>query len=96
MRKLIEKKDEVLGAIRNGRIEEIKNLGGRKSVEQLLGFLARLNSEFVDGKVTVDVKRILRLPSSLHSGVSMKCVSIRNIEKFSLDEAVPKFVSERR
>ncbi len=96
VRKLIEKKDEVLGAIRNGRIEEIKNLGGRKSVEQLLGFLARLNSEFVDGKVTVDVKRILRLPSSLHSGVSMKCISIRNIEKFSLDEAVPKFVSERR
>jgi DNA primase small subunit len=92
VRKIQEKKAEVLEAIRLGRREEIKGLVGRE--ERLLEFLARLNSGWVDGKVTVDVKRILRLPSTLHSGVSMKCVCIKDMENFSLDQAVPKFVRE--
>lgn len=92
-RRLQEKKEEALAALRQGRVEEIRGLVGKE--ERLLGFLAGLNSRWVDGKVTVDVKRILRLPSTLHSGVSMKCVYIRDIESFSLDQAVPRFALER-
>ncbi|TDA33119.1 MAG: DNA primase catalytic subunit PriS [Hadesarchaea archaeon] len=87
-----EKKREVLEALRRGRREEIKRLVGKE--EKLLEFLAKLNAGWVDGRVTVDVKRILRLPSTLHSGVSMKCVPIRDIENFSLDQAIPKFILE--
>lgn len=87
-----EKKKEVLEALRQGRREEIKKLVGKE--DKLLEFLAKLNAGWVDGRVTVDVKRILRLPSTLHSGVSMKCVPIKDIENFSLDQAVPKFVLE--
>lgn len=90
--KIQEKKEEVLQALRRGRMEEIRTLGEKG--QRLLEFLARLNSCWVDGKVTVDVKRILRLPSTLHSGVSMKCMYIRDIENFSLDQAVPRFVRE--
>ncbi|NOZ76665.1 MAG: DNA primase catalytic subunit PriS, partial [Euryarchaeota archaeon] len=52
-------------------------------------------ASFLDAKVTVDVKRILRLPSSLHSKVSMKCVWVRDITKFDpLRDAVPGFVEK--
>ncbi len=91
-RRIQEKKGEIVGAIRRGRVEEIRELVGGNG--RLLDFLAKLNSAWVDGKVTVDIKRILRLPSTLHSGVSMKCVYIRDMEKFSLDQAVPRFVLE--
>jgi DNA primase small subunit len=50
----------------------------------------------VDAKVSIDLKRILRLPSSLHSGVSMKSTLIKNLETFDpFQDAVPKFVYER-
>jgi DNA primase small subunit len=93
-KRIQEKKAEVVEALRQGRREEIRGLVGKE--ERLLEFLAKLNSTWVDGKVTVDVKRILRLPSTLHSGVSMKCVYIRDIENFSLDQAVPRFALEGR
>lgn len=68
----------------------------KKGLESLLETIRRYNSSVLDGKVTVDVKRILRLPSSLHSTVSMKCMEVKNIEKFDpLTDAVPKFVGER-
>lgn len=92
VQRIQEKKREVLEALRQGRREEIKRLVGKE--EKLLEFLAKLNAGWVDGRVTVDVKRILRLPSTLHSGVSMKCVPIKDIENFSLDQAIPKFILE--
>ncbi len=95
--KLVKEKDRVLAAIRRGRLGEIESFEGMgpKSFQRLLQFLTKLNLEFTDGKVTIDTKRILRLPSSLHSAVSMKCMLVRNIEQFSIDEAVPRFVRER-
>ena len=46
--------------------------------------------------VTIDTKRILRLPSSLHYKVSMKCMALKNIETFDpFSKAVPRFVDER-
>ncbi len=58
--------------------------------------IASLNLTLVDAKVSIDLKRILRLPSSLHSGVSMKSTLIKNLETFDpFQDAVPKFVYER-
>jgi DNA primase small subunit len=94
--KLIREKARALELIRRGKLEELSGLAGMgpKTLRQLLEFLTRANSEFTDGKVTIDTKRILRLPSSLHSGVSMKCMLIRDIDRFGLEDAVPKFVRE--
>jgi len=64
--------------------------------KNLLTAMARVNLSTVDAKVSIDLKRILRLPSSLHSKVSMKCVEVKNPETFDpLKQAVPKFVDER-
>jgi len=95
---LMEKKQMVISSLAMGRVEEIKELEGigEKTFLKLMELLARLNAEQEDSRVTVDTRRILRLPSTLHSGVSMKCVEIRDINKFSLDQAIPKFVGERR
>ena len=68
----------------------------KKGLNDLLEGLRRYNAALLDGKVTVDIKRILRLPSSLHSAVSMKCIEVRNIEEFDpLRDAVPRFVEGR-
>jgi len=87
----------VLALMRKGQLQELQNFSGmgEKTFQQLLESLKKLNSELTDGKVTIDTKRILRLPSSLHSGVSMKCILVRNIEHFSIEDAIPKFVHER-
>ena len=64
--------------------------------KNLLNAMARVNLAAVDAKVSIDLKRILRLPSSLHSKVSMKCVEVKNPNTFDpFKEAVPKFVDER-
>jgi DNA primase small subunit len=64
--------------------------------KNLLNAMARVNLSAVDAKVSIDLKRILRLPSSLHSKVSMKCVEVKNPDTFDpFKEAVPKFVEER-
>lgn len=58
--------------------------------------VSRINMQITDTKVSIDLKRILRLPSTLHSKVSMKSAVIKNIETFDpFDKAVPKFVYER-
>lgn len=65
--------------------------------QRLIKSIASLNMALVDAKVTIDLKRILRLPSSLHSMVSMKCTVVKNIETFDpFKDAVPKFVYERK
>jgi len=96
VQRLMQEKERVIEMIRRGRPEEISSLEGLgpKTFRSLLEFLTRLNAEFTDGKVTIDTKRILRLPSSLHSGVSMKCLVVRDIDRFRLEEAVPKFLRE--
>ncbi|MEM2480744.1 MAG: DNA primase catalytic subunit PriS [Candidatus Hadarchaeales archaeon] len=95
--KILEHRDKIISSLESGRVEGLRELEGigEQTLQSLLEVLRKLNSEQEDGRVTVDVRRILRLPSSLHSGVSMKCVEIRDIERFTLDQAVPKFVGER-
>jgi len=95
-RKLMQEKARAIEMIRKGRLDELSSFEslGPKTLRNLLEFLTRMNSEFTDGKVTIDTKRILRLPSSLHSGVSMKCMVVRDLDRFRLEEAVPKFLRE--
>jgi len=94
--KLTAEKEKSVEAIRSGKIGEISEIGrmGKKTLLRLLELLARINMECTDGKVTVDTKRILRLPSSLHSGVSRKCMVVGDLDRFRLDDAVPRFVRE--
>lgn len=92
-KRLMMEKEKVLAAISKGRVTELLSFEGMgpRNFQRLLEFITKLNSGYTDGKVTIDTKRILRLPSSLHSGVSMKCIPVRNLESFSLEDAVPKF-----
>jgi len=103
--KVPKKAREVLLS-REGRERVLRGLKGgtgvltemlkKRGAERLMELVRRINAEMVDAKVTVDVKRILRLPGSLHSKVSMKCMLVRKIESFDpLSQAVPRFVSER-
>ncbi len=74
-----------------------KNKLGPLRYKKVVNGIASMNMSLVDAKVSIDLKRILRLPSSLHSMVSMKCTEVKNIETFDpFKEAVPKFVYERK
>jgi DNA primase small subunit len=69
---------------------------GPKRYINLINAFSKFNLSLVDAKVSIDLKRIFRLPSSLHSKVSMKSMEVKNIDKFDpLKSAVPKFVEER-
>lgn len=73
-----------------------KNIGPRR-YKNMVNAMARVNLATIDAKVSIDLKRILRLPSSLHSKVSMKCTEVKNPETFDpLKYSVPKFVYERK
>lgn len=74
-----------------------KNQIGPLRYKKVVKGIASLNMSLVDAKVSIDLKRILRLPTSLHSIVSMKCTEVKNMETFDpLRDAVPKFVYERK
>ncbi|MCC7553939.1 MAG: DNA primase catalytic subunit PriS [Methanobacteriaceae archaeon] len=74
-----------------------KNKIGPRRYKNLIEAMAQINLSTIDAKVSIDLKRILRLPSSLHSKVSMKCMEVNNRENFDpFKEAVPKFVWERK
>ncbi|WJI08682.1 DNA primase catalytic subunit PriS [Methanobacterium sp. CWC-01] len=74
-----------------------RNAIGPIRYKRLTKALAFVNLGLVDAKVSIDLKRILRLPSSLHSMVSMKCTEIKNLETFDpFQDAVPQFVYERK
>lgn len=94
---LMKEKRKLANEIEEGNFKTLESLLGKKKCAEFLENVRRCNAEMLDGKVTVDVKRILRLPSSLHSAASMKCMEVKNIEKFDpLSDAVPKFVGERK
>ncbi|KXB04703.1 hypothetical protein AKJ50_02100 [candidate division MSBL1 archaeon SCGC-AAA382A13] len=95
-KKLMKEKDKAVDLIKKGKFDNIRNFEGigPKYFKRLMDFLTRLNSEYTDGKVTIDKKRILRVPSSLHSTVSRKCVEIKDIHNFSFEKAMPNFLNE--
>ena len=82
--------------IKSGDWGIFRNKIGPIRYKKLIKSIASLNLSLVDAKVSIDLKRILRLPSSLHSGVSMKCTEVQNIENFDpFQDAVPKFIEDR-
>ncbi len=86
----------VANELEEGSFATLREVLGGGGFARFLELVRRLNAEMLDAKVTVDVKRILRLPSSLHSKVSMKCVYVKDIERFDpFKHAVPRFVRER-
>lgn len=92
MNKILEYRD-LIGADRWG---EFRDIIGPRVYERLIKGIAKLNLQLVDARVTVDLKRILRLPSSLHSKVSMICTHVEDLESFDpLRDAVPDFVKEK-
>ncbi len=99
-KKIFENSENILADIDNDRVRELKNTFGerigekkKKSTENFLERIYLGHINLIDAKVTVDIKRILRLPSSLHSKISMKCVEIKDIEKFDPEkDATPDFM----
>lgn len=95
-KKLMDEKNRAKKLIEKGDLEEIKSFEGigQKSFKHLIQTITRLNSSYTDGKVTIDKKRILRVPSSLHSTVSRKSIQVSDIDNFSLDKTIPNFLRE--
>ncbi|MFQ6088477.1 MAG: DNA primase catalytic subunit PriS [Candidatus Methanofastidiosia archaeon] len=91
---ILKRREKILKALNSRNKIEFDEILTEKRREFLLSEISKLNSQLLDGKVTVDVKRILRLPTSLHSKVSLKCLLVRNPEKFDpFSEALPEFRS---
>ncbi len=91
---VLKKKRKIANEIEENNFDTLRSL---VDFDKFLEEVAKINASTVDARVTVDVKRILRLPSTLHSKVSMKCVAIKDLNKFDpFKHAVPKFVYERR
>lgn len=92
-------KDEASKILKTLSILEKPGDFGRKQILTLLEDSKQLTQKLVDRKVTVDVKRVIRLPSSLHSKVGLRVTLVgyseKDLERFNpLVHAVPKFRKE--
>jgi DNA primase small subunit len=93
--KLLEARESIVKAILERDKVALERIIKKKSLESLLQEISLLNTESVDGKCTIDIKRILRLPTSLHSKVSMICTVVKDWEAFNpIRDASPKFLEE--
>ncbi len=94
-KKLLDNKEEIISRIQERRADFL-DFVGKKTKKRLIKKVAEINAELADGKVTIDTKRILRLPTTLHSKVSMICTVVENWETFDpFKEAVPEFREEQ-
>jgi DNA primase small subunit len=83
--------------VKNNEWGLFKNKIGPIRYKNMIEGMSKINLGLVDAKVSIDLKRILRMPTSLHSKVSMRCMEVKNVDKFDpLKDAVPNFVSERK
>jgi DNA primase small subunit len=93
--RILEKKESIIEALVNRDRVTLFDLITKKALQTLLEEIAAINTESVDGKCTIDIKRILRLPTSLHSKVSMICTVVKDWEKFDpVRDAAPQFMKE--
>jgi len=71
---------------------------GYKTLIRLFSVSSTFSRAYFDGRVTVDVKRILRMPSSLHSKVGLIATYVggeKELERFDpFRDAVPEFRRE--
>ena len=90
---ILEKRESIVTALLKRDKVALDEIVKKKALEALLQEIVLLNAESVDGKCTIDIKRILRLPTSIHSKVSMICTVVKDWEKFDpLRDAVPTFL----
>ena len=95
-RRAMKNREAIIAALLEEDRVTLNKVMGEKRLGALLGYLATLAASLTDAKVTMDEKRIIRLPSSLHSKVSMKCTLVEDPEGFDpLRDAVPPFVRSR-
>jgi DNA primase small subunit len=96
-KKIFEKSEKILENIHNNKVTELKETLGPKSTQNFLEHVYMGYINLMDAKVTVDTKRILRLPSSLHSKISRKCTHVEDLKNFEPEkEAVPEFAKEKK
>jgi DNA primase small subunit len=96
-KKIFENNEKILENIHNNKVTELKNTLGPKSTQNFLEHVYMGYINLMDAKVTVDTKRILRLPSSLHSKISRKCVDVKDLGRFDpRKESVPNFAREEK
>ncbi|WP_297463749.1 DNA primase catalytic subunit PriS [Thermococcus sp.] len=95
--RLLENREEIYeNFVRKGLLTAFPQGIGYRSLTKLFALSSTFSKAYFDGRVTVDVKRILRLPSSLHSKVGLVTTYIgqdeRKLERFDpLRDAVPEF-----
>ena len=95
--KLIENREEIYrNFVRRGLLAAFPQGIGYKSLTRLFSLSSTFSKAYFDGRVTVDVKRILRVPSSLHSKAGFVTTYIgpdeRKLERFNpFKDAVPEF-----
>ncbi|ASJ06321.1 DNA primase catalytic subunit PriS [Thermococcus pacificus] len=98
--KLLGNREEVYeNFVRKGLLTAFPQGIGYKTLTKLFALSSTFSKAYFDGRVTVDVKRILRLPSSLHSKVGFITTYIGpdegKLERFNpFEDAVPRFRRE--
>ncbi|CAI1492498.1 DNA primase small subunit PriS [Thermococcus nautili] len=101
-RKLLSDKSReriVRSFVERGLLASFPSGVGYKTLIRLFSISSTFSKAYFDGRVTVDVKRILRLPSSLHSKVGLITTYIGpdegKLERFNpFRDAVPEFRKE--
>lgn len=95
--KLLENRERIYeNFVKNALLTAFPQGIGYKALLRLFALSSTFSKAYFDGKVTIDIKRILRVPSSLHSKVGFITTYIgqeeRDLEKFNpFVDAVPKF-----
>ncbi|AFK21865.1 DNA primase catalytic subunit PriS [Pyrococcus sp. ST04] len=95
--KIISSKEEIYeGFVRKAILASFPEGVGVETLAKLFALSTRFSKSYFDGRVTVDIKRILRLPSTLHSKVGLIAKYIgtteRDVIKFNpFRHAVPEF-----
>ncbi len=95
--RLLENREQIYdGFVRKALLTAFPRGIGYRTLLKLFALSSTFSKAYFDGKVTVDVKRILRVPSSLHSKAGFVTTYIgsdeRALEKFNpFKDAVPKF-----
>jgi len=100
VRKVLDNKARIVeGFVKKGMLTAFPKGVGYGAMLKLFHLSSTYSKAYFDGRVTVDVKRILRLPSSLHSKVGMVATYVGSrevdVERFDpFRRAVPKFRRE--
>ncbi len=74
---------------------DIKGMKKSKIFKKFMDIVIKVNREILDSKVTLDLKRLIRLPSTLHSKIGLICMEVKNLYSFNpIYDARPKIFQE--